>query len=160
MIDCDLRKGSLRRHCAISGKVIGLSEALTGQSGEIIYPTANPYLDVVFSGKRPPNPSELLSGDMFGTILDELKKAYDYIIIDTPPMTACIDAAIVGRMSDGVVLVVRNEMVRKKDLRKVKSQLQRNGARVLGVVLNGVKKNQVDYSGYGHYGHYGEEEVA
>ena len=159
LIDCDLRKGSIRRNFAIPRNLIGLSEALSGQANlsEVIYHTTRVNLDVIFSGKIPPNPTELLSNETFVEMLDILKTQYDYIVLDTAPMTVSMDATITGRLSDGVVLVVRNDFVRKKDIQKVKSQLERNGSRILGVVLNRVQKNQVDYQGYEYYEYYNEK---
>lgn len=154
LIDCDLRKGSLRKFFVPHKKIIGLSEALTGQSGQIIEETTVPNLDVVFSGKIPPNPTELLSSEMFEAIINQLKHTYDYIIIDTPPMNVAMDASIVGRIADGVVMVVRNDFVKKQEVRRTKIQLERNGSRVVGVVLNRVKKDQIDYKDYGYDKYY------
>lgn len=156
LIDADLRKGSLKRYFVVKHRVAGLSEALSRQSGQIIEETIIPNLDVVFAGKIPPNPTELLSGDIFENIINRLRNAYDYIIIDTPPMNAAMDAAIIGRIADGVVLVVRNDFVKKQDLKRIKLQLERNGARVIGSILNRVKKDQVDYKNYG-YEYYNEK---
>lgn len=156
LIDCDLRKGSVRRHFALPRNLLGVSEVLSGQANltDVIYHTNRMSLDVIFAGKIPPNPTELLSNDIFGEMIDILKTQYDYIVLDTAPMTVSMDATITGRLSDGVVLVVRNDYVRKKDIQKVKSQLDRNGSRILGVVLNRVQKNQVDYQGYEYYEYY------
>lgn len=158
LIDCDLRKGSLKRYFTFKHSLNGLSEALTGQSGEILHETAYPNLSVILSGKVPPNPSELLSSTMFESILSQLKSSFDYIIIDTPPMSVSMDATITGRLSDGVVLVVRNDYVKKKIVKRTTTQLYRNGSRVLGAVLNRVKRDQVDYESYG-YEYYGEEKA-
>lgn len=157
LVDADLRKGSLKRFFTVRHKVAGLSEALSRQSGQIIEETTIPNLDVVFAGKIPPNPTELLSGEIFENIINRLRNAYDYIIIDTPPMNAAMDAAIIGRVTDGVVLVVRNDFVKKQDLKRIKLQLERNGARVIGSVLNRVKKDQVDYKNYGYEYYYEEK---
>ena len=158
LIDCDMRKGSIKRYFNLKGRVYGLSELLTNQTDDIIYPTVNRNLDVIFSGKYPPNPTELLSSKLFSDMIKRCREDYDYIVMDTPPMSVCADATITGRLSDGVVLVVRNDTVSKKVLRNVKTQLLRNGSRILGVVLNRVKKNQVDYQGDKYYDqYYGEE---
>lgn len=154
LIDADLRKGSMRRFFTLNTKVAGLSEALSGQSGHIIQPTVVPNLDITFAGKVPPNPTELLSSDIFESILSSLRNTYDYIIIDTPPMKVAMDAAIIGRIADGVVLVVRNDFVKKQELRRTKIQLERNGARIIGTVLNRVKKDQVDYQEYAYDKYY------
>lgn len=158
LVDCDLRKGSLKKFFKIQKHIDGLSEILTHQSKSCVYHTQNLNLDVIFSGKRPPNPTEILSTEQFETLLEEYKKYYDYIILDTAPMNISMDATITGRLSDGVVLVVRNDYVRKKDIKKIKDQLYRNGARILGVVLNRVQKNQADYQGYDYYDYYNKTE--
>lgn len=158
LMDCDLRKGSLRKYFKIKEHVDGLSEALTNQAEDIVYQTSSMDLDIIFSGKKPPNPTEILSNEKFEQLLAHYKTQYDYIILDTAPMVISMDATITGRLSDGVVLVVRNDYVRKKDIKKVKSQLDRNGSRILGVVLNRVQKNQVDYQGYDYYDYYNKKE--
>lgn len=150
LIDADLRKGSMNRFFVHKQKVSGLSELLSGQEGHVICATPNINLDVILGGMIPPNPSELLSNDLFVQILDKLRNSYDHIIIDTPPMKISSDASIVGCLADATLLVVRNDFVKRKDVKRTKDQLERNGARLLGVVLNGVKKNQVDYDSYSY----------
>ena len=76
------------------------------------------------------------------------------MIIDTAPMAVSMDATIVGRKSDGLVMVIRNEMTRKKNLRRIRADLERNGVRLVGAVLNRVKKNQVDYGDYRYEKYY------
>ena len=130
---------------------------MTGQADDIIQHTDNPYLDVVVAGKFPPNPSELLSNEIFKNFIENLKQRYDYVVIDTPPLTASADATIVGRLSDGVVLVVRNDFVKKKIVQRSKEQLVRSGSRIFGVVLNRVKKGQEEYKNYSYGYYYGEQ---
>ena len=81
-----------------------------------------------------------------------LGEEFDLIIIDTPPMGIGADATIVGRQSDGVLLVVRNNFVSKKSVKKVKDGLVRTGSKIVGVVLNRIDKHQTDY--YNYYGYY------
>ncbi len=157
LIDCDLRKGTVKRYLNTKKTLYGLSEGLTGQADDIIQHTDNPYLDVVVAGKFPPNPSELLSNEIFKNFIENLKQRYDYVVIDTPPLTASADATIVGRLSDGVVLVVRNDFVKKKIVQRSKEQLVRSGSRIFGVVLNRVKKGQEEYKNYSYGYYYGEQ---
>lgn len=158
LIDCDLRKGAVKRYLNHKKTLVGLSEGLTGQANDIIYHTDNENLDVIVAGKYPPNPSELLSNEVFKTFLESLKKHYDYIIIDTPPMTIAADGILVGGLCDGLVFVVRNDFVKKKIVMRCKIQLVRNNIRVLGVVLNRVKKGQEEYKNYSYgYYYYGEK---
>lgn len=156
LIDADMRKGSLKKYFILNHSVPGLSELLSKQTDQVINKTVNERLDVILAGKMPPNTSELLSGRLFKNVIEKLKPEYDYIIIDTAPMGVAMDGAIVGHLSDGVVLVVRNDFVKKKEVLRSKQQLERNGSRILGVVLNRVKKSQVDYQSY-RYRYYGSK---
>lgn len=152
LMDCDLRKGSLKRFFTVKSRVSGISEYISGQSKDFIYQTDVDGLFVVLSGKKPPNPTELLSNATFEKMLEALKEEFDLIIIDTPPMGIGADATIVGRKVDGVLMVVRNNFVSKKSVKKVKDDLVRTGSKVVGVVLNRIEKHQSDY--YDYYGYY------
>ena len=85
-------------------------------------------------------------------MLEALKEEFDLIIIDTLPMGIGADATIIGRNVDGVLMVVRNNFVSKKSVKKVKDDLVRTGSKVIGVVLNRIEKHQSDY--YDYYGYY------
>ena len=152
LMDCDLRKGSLKKFFTVKTRVSGMSEYVSGQSKDFIYQTDVDGLFVVLSGKKPPNPTELLSNSSFEKMLEALKEEFDLIIIDTPPMGIGADATIIGRNVDGVLMVVRNNFVSKKSVKKVKDDLVRTGSKVIGVVLNRIEKHQSDY--YDYYGYY------
>lgn len=152
LMDCDLRKGSLKKFFTVKTRVSGISEYVSGQSKDFIYQTDVDGLFVVLSGKKPPNPTELLSNSSFEKMLEALKEEFDLIIIDTPPMGIGADATIIGRNVDGVLMVVRNNFVSKKSVKKVKDDLVRTGSKVIGVVLNRIEKHQSDY--YDYYGYY------
>lgn len=152
LMDCDLRKGSLKKFFTVKTRVSGISEYVSGQSKDFIYQTDVDGLFVVLSGKKPPNPTELLSNSSFEKMLEALKEEFDLIIIDTPPMGIGADATIIGRNVDGVLMVVRNNFVNKKSVKKVKDDLVRTGSKVIGVVLNRIEKHQSDY--YDYYGYY------
>lgn len=152
LMDCDLRKGSLKKFFTVKTRVSGISEYVSGQSKDFIYQTDVDGLFVVLSGKKQPNPTELLSNSSFEKMLEALKEEFDLIIIDTPPMGIGADATIIGRNVDGVLMVVRNNFVSKKSVKKVKDDLVRTGSKVIGVVLNRIEKHQSDY--YDYYGYY------
>ena len=154
LVDADMRRSSLRSYLMLKDKVAGLSEALSRQSRNYLFPTNVDNLFVILSGKNPPNPSELLSSPIFDQLISALKENFDYVIIDTAPMAVSMDATIVGRKSDGLVMVIRNEMTRKKNLRRIRADLERNGVRLVGAVLNRVKKNQIDYGDYRYEKYY------
>ena len=153
-IDADLRKSEMAARYGIDARTDGLSEFLTGQRANIVYDTNFPYLNFVSSGKKPPNPTELLSGSRFADFLQVVRKAYDVVIIDTPPVGTVVDASIVGRHADGVLMVVRNDFTKKEALRRARRQILQNGGKILGCVENRVKRYKKGYYGYGKY--YGE----
>ena len=137
-IDADMRKSVFTTRYHIKESVEGLSQFLSGMNTEdIIYTTNIRNLDVVFAGPYAPNPAEL----------------YDYIIIDTPPLTNIVDAAIIGRCVDGAVIVVKSSTVSQRMVKKVKDQLEKVNCRILGAVLNGfeMKKSSYHYKYYGDY---------
>lgn len=153
LIDCDLRKASLRKFFTVREKTTGISDFLSQQTQDFLYETSEENLYVIFAGKVPPNPTELLTGSMFEKLIETLKQEFDIIIIDTSPMSAGINATIVGRVVDGIVLVIRNNFVKKHTVQRVKKELERNDCRVVGAVLNRIEKHQADYYEYG-YGEY------
>lgn len=153
LIDCDMRKAYMKRFLKVRTKVNGLSELLSGQIDDALYETDTDNLSIIFSGKSPVNPSELLSSETFAKFIKKLRADYDYIILDTPPVSIGADTSIIGRVVDGVVLVVRNDYVKKIVVQRSKQDIIRNGGKLLGVVLNRVNKYQDDYY-YGYYGTY------
>lgn len=150
-VDCDLRRSSLKDYLMIAGNSSGLSEYLSDQSRELIYRSNIDNLDVIFTGKFPPNPTELLFSDKFGELINELRKHYDYVIVDTPPITGGPDSIIVGRHCDGIVLVIKSHSTKRKLLMRAKQELERNGVKILGSVLNGVKESDMSSYYYQYY---------
>lgn len=148
LVDCDMRKSFLARRLGVTNKIRGVSEYLSKQTVKIVYRTSDPNLSIIFSGKCPPNPSELLSSAMFEGLLETLKEAYDYVIIDVPPVGNLVDGSIIGRLVDGILLVVRNDFVKTKEIKRAKQQIEQNGGKIMGVVLNRVKRNQKGASYY------------
>lgn len=154
LLDADMRKSVLVGRYKTGAVRTGLVHCLIGRAKleEVICKTNVKYLYVAFSGPVPPNPSELLGGPGFEKMIESLKKVYKYIIIDTPPLGSVIDAAVVAKNCDGVVLVIENNAISYKFAQKVKDQLAMTDTNILGVVLNKVDMN--NNSAYGHYGRY------
>lgn len=138
LIDADIRKSVVAVRHGIRGKVNGLSQYLSGQKTmeEIIYPTNVENMDLVLAGPYSPNPAELLEDKLFENLIEEARKQYDYILVDTPPVGNLIDGAIVASKCDGAVLVIESGGVSYRLVQKVKSQLERSGCRLLGAVLS------------------------
>lgn len=151
VIDADLRKSVIAgRHTNVKNPA-GLSEVLTGivKLSESVYATQYPHLHMIFSGKYPPNPVELLSGKYFKALVAETRKVYDYVLIDTPPLGRVIDAAVVSPNTDGVIVVMADNSIRAKQAREVVDQLRKAGSNILGVVRNDVATRRKGY--YGKY---------
>lgn len=162
-IDADLRRSVIvGRHRIATKKNKGLTHYLSGQGSlsEVLCETNVEGLTMVLTGPIPPNPSELLSGRLFKEMIKTCKEDYDYIIIDTPPLGNVIDSAIISRECDGVAIVISADTISYKFAQKVKNQLDSSGCRVLGVILNKVKRKGNGYYGkyYGkYYGEYGKQ---
>ena len=94
-------------------------------------------LDVIFAGKTPPNPSELLASDMFAKLIEKVENFYSFIILDLPPVCEVSDALIVSKLTDGMVMVVRQDYSRSTDLSYAMRQMEYVNAKILGFVYNG-----------------------
>ncbi len=147
VVDADMRKSVIAgRHTAVK-RPAGLSEVLSGleQVSECVYETQIPGLHLMFSGQYPPNPVELLGGSYFARLLRNARESYDYVIVDTPPLGMVIDAAVIAPQCDGVMMVMSNNAVRVRQAQEVVSQLQKSGAKLLGVVRNNVNGKSNPY---------------
>jgi capsular exopolysaccharide synthesis family protein len=155
LVDCDLRRTSLKEYLMLTKHHDGVSELLTNQGKDGLNSTNIDNLYIMLAGKTPPNPSEILSSSRFTDLIETLRKHFDYVIIDTPPLAAGSDATVVSRAVDGTVFVLRNEFTSKKIAKRAIGELTKNGGRVVGVVLSRVKASSQDYGRYGYYGYYG-----
>lgn len=150
-IDTDMRRSALVGRYKIKNAKNGLSHYLSGQCSmdDMVSVTNVEKLHMVLAGPVPPNPSELLSGKKFAKFLEEMRKVYEYIILDCPPVGSVGDALITGKLADGVVMVIAAETVSYKFAQKVKKQLELTGCKILGAVLNKVTLKNSSY--YGKY---------
>lgn len=148
VIDADLRKSVMAGRNTDAKNPKGLSEVLIGLENleNCVFHTQYSGLDIMFAGKYPPNPVELLGSKYFSTLLQEAKKAYDYIFIDTPPLGPVIDAAVIAPQCDGTIIVLGSSKIRIRQAQDVLEQLKKSECRVLGVV-----RNQSDAHGKGYY---------
>ena len=158
VIDADLRKPRQHKYFGIDND-FGLTSVVYGQmepeeAVQVIQPE---YLSVVSSGSIPPNPSELLTSARFEAIIDVYRQQYDFILIDTPPLLAVTDPAIVCRFVDLVYMVMRiNNGVRSNSLR-AKEIVDSMGVSLAGIIINGLRRRDqktYDYKG-GKYGYGG-----
>lgn len=153
-LDCDIRNSKTKKRYGIVEKTEGLSEFLCGQLPieKMIFPTDDPCLDMIFSGKYAPNPSELISGELFHHLMQTLKSSYDYVIVDTPPANLVIDAILVAKECDSTIIVVESGYTDRREVLRLKGILDNAEIKVLGVVLNKIMFSKKHY-GYGRYGY-------
>lgn len=159
LIDCDLRKPRIGKIFNIPSKM-GLSNALRNfcKVEEAIHPTQYDNLYVMPSGHIPPNPAELMSSKEMEDMLNELKKEYRYILIDTPPVNLLADALLLASHASGTVMVARQGVTDHKSMQEALDKLNFSGAKVLGFVLNDASEEGSSYyrynGGHGRYNYY------
>jgi capsular exopolysaccharide synthesis family protein len=156
IIDADLRKPRVHASFNLPNKK-GLTNLIVGEEdpAEYCQRTDLERVDVLSSGPIPPNPSELLGRPRMREILRKLRERYDQIIIDTPPIGAVTDAAVIATMVDGVVLVVHAGKTRRQIVGRGLEQLRYINAPIIGVILNNLKLGRGRYyPGYYHYYYY------
>ncbi len=151
-----MRKGYLQTQFGMKWDD-GLSDYLSGRLAltQTIKNTQVEGLDVMTRGQIPPNPSELLMHQNFTKLVDEVSKIYDLVIIDTPPILAVTDPAIVSAHAGTTLLVTRFGQNHAKELEITRNRFEQNGIDVKGVVFNGVVKKASNT--YGYYGYYNYE---
>ena len=152
IIDCDLRRPRLHKQFGVSN-AHGLTSYLSNDKNpDSLIQTYKelPNLKVITSGPIPPNPAELLSSAEMKNLLQYLKGTYKHIVIDSPPAIFFTDAAILSMIVDGVVLVTLAGKSSIYLTRRFKQRLGSIGARIYGVVLNGIRSNSMEYGYYGY----------
>jgi capsular exopolysaccharide synthesis family protein len=156
VVDADLRKPMQKRIFAMTGADVGLTDLLSGtaQLDEAIRPTQVEGLDVLASGRRVPNPSEMLNSSALQDVLGQLKERYDRIIIDSPPVGVVTDGQILATMCDLTLIVLRARHSTRQVTQRARDALQTVGAHVAGAVVNDVSRRDRRYSHYSGYGYY------
>lgn len=155
LMDCDLRKARVHRYLEIK-RGAGVSNILCGFSeiNDTLLKNVRNNLDVLTAGEIPLNPAELLQTKEFDNLVDMLKKDYDYIFIDTPPVTVVTDAVIISKLCDGIVIVVRADHTTFDMLDETAETLEKSSKQILGVIVLGGESKAKRY-GYYKKGKYG-----
>jgi capsular exopolysaccharide synthesis family protein len=137
IVDADLRRPMVAEYFGLEGAA-GLTNVLAGQAGvrDVIQPWGNNSLWVLPSGYIPPNPSELLGSDNMADLLTALTSSFDMVIIDTPPLLPVTDAAVMGAVADGCLLVSRHGKTTTTQVATATGALAAVGAKLHGCVLN------------------------
>jgi tyrosine-protein kinase Etk/Wzc len=176
LVDADLRKPlvhkafGLAESPGLSDYVLGnycwkdatntISDVMLGEFGidNILKTPGMDNLHVITAGTRPPNPSEILSSTRFREFLKEAAKDYNFVFIDSPPILPVADASGIATLVDGVFLVYKVGKVGRGVLRRAKSNLENVDAKLVGVILNGVKSDEgPEYYRYHSHYYYGQE---
>jgi len=157
IVEADMRKPRIHNLLGQESKE-GLSNLLAGTASleTVIKPTLHPNLFLISSGPKPPNPAELLTSGKTRRVLEELKNAFDRIIIDSPPLLTVADSAILANIVDGVIDIIRASFLNVGLILRGRQRLNEVKARTIGVILNNVNVKREDSYYYYHY-YYSEE---
>ena len=164
LIDADMRKGHINKEYDIT-RGPGLSELITGEVDKAVAVRSSGFenVDVLTTGNMPPNPSELLMHENFEKYLSEFSKDYDLVLIDTPPLLAVTDAAVIGRLCGTTFVLLRYGVHSMAEIQAVTKRLRQNSIEPRGFVFNALqpRKGYGKYGygkyGYGKYGNYNYE---
>lgn len=157
LLDGDLRRSAMKYQMINRENIkTGLAHYLSGMANleEALCVTNEPVMYAMLAGPVPPNPTELLAGRRFGSLLEWGKSQFDYILIDTAPLGVVSDAAVLAPKCDGAVVVVEAGKVPYRAVQSVVQQLRDANCPVLGVVLNKVENavgRNYKYSTYNKY---------
>ncbi|MGL5989224.1 polysaccharide biosynthesis tyrosine autokinase [Cetobacterium sp.] len=152
ILDCDVKRPRIDKSYDIDAQY-GIVDMLLGKKTiqDVLIKGVRENLDVITGGKNLENTTELFLTDKFQKCIEELKKSYDLIVIDTPPLAVGTDGAIISQQADGVVFVVSYDQVHKVELEFAKKMLKTAAARIYGVVINKVSNEGYSYGEYGYY---------
>jgi succinoglycan biosynthesis transport protein ExoP len=160
IVDADMRKPSQHNIWQIPNEV-GLSSVLTGQSefNPALVPVMD-NLDILPAGITPPNPLVLLDSSQMAILVGQWAQTYDFVIIDSPPLTVAADTTILCKMANGIVFVVRPGVADSGGVTYCKELLEQSGQNILGMVINGITPQTGNYYNYYYYRSTPPEEVA
>ena len=152
LVDCDLRRGKIHKHFKVSNGE-GLSEIIIEKTSlENGIKAVSENLDIITTGELPPNPSEMLGSKRMEDLINEFKKLYDYVILDTPPILVVADGQILSTKVDGTILVARAEKTKKDSIINAKKLLDKVKANIIGTVFNGVEVKKGNHYCYSEEG--------
>lgn len=156
IVDADMRKGTMAKYLGIQ-RYPGLSEVLKGEA-ELEQTFVTPNVDnmtVIPAGRVPRNPSELLGSKKMKTVLESLRARFDYILIDTPPVTPVTDPSILGALVDGTIMVIQAGRTQRDILKHSEARLAQAHAKVVGYIMTNVEYHLPQYL-YRYIHKYGE----
>jgi len=155
LLDCDFRRPMLHQYFSkyVTNSKYGLSDVLVGKLRlkEAIMKSPTENLYYIISGTIPSNPAELVGSPIMKDTIAELKKQFEFIIVDAPPALGVADARVLGAVCDAIMVVVLACKTNRDAVHEVKEELERSGVRIIGFVLNGVDFNRHYYRGHYYY---------
>lgn len=153
VVDCDFRNPSIHKAFGITNKYGVTDVLLKGKDHKeyLNHIMTHDNLDVLTAGKVPRNPSELLYSNSMRKLMEEFKKDYDYVMVDSPPILPVTDATVMATYMDGVVLVCASGVAEVESTRKAVDSLKKVGANIIGAVLNRTPVKHKEYSNYYYY---------
>lgn len=158
LIDCDLRKSVIHKIFGIE-RGFGLSELLAGSDNSVdkcLRKTSYDNLQIITAGGTPPNPTELLASDRMGKLIEFLKKHFDIILLDAPPIGVVTDATVLCELVTGYLFLIRSGKDDQRNLAYSVSVMEQVKANIVGFVLNDIDVKSGGKYGYGrYYGKYG-----
>jgi capsular exopolysaccharide synthesis family protein len=141
LVDLDIRRPKVHRNFNKPNEN-GLVDYAAGKikKEDLIVHTKN-NIDIILTGSKTPYPVKLLESDLIKSFLDDARKTYDYIILDTPPVAAVVDPIIVSKLTDGVIFVVEADRTKRTSIREAIHLLEKAQANIIGLVIKSVRDN-------------------
>lgn len=161
IVDCDTRNRSVAIRYNLHTKV-GLFSLLSKQATleEVLTPTPVKGLSMIDIEPSIPNPADIFASKRFQSFLKQMGEMFDYVVVDTPPINAFIDAAVVASHADATILVVRENFARREEIVYACEQLRKADANLIGTCMNFCSHQSGSYYGYGYGSYYGSSEPA
>jgi capsular exopolysaccharide synthesis family protein len=155
LVDADLRRGQLYKRFGVKND-LGLAEHIQNDLPleQVVQHTGFENVDIITSGQYPAHPGELLMSEKFRASMVEMRKKYDFVVFDSPPIMATDDAASFATRTDAVIFVVRAGHTRLRQIRASLESLRRRGVRIYGLVINFIDHREPGYYSYKYYDYY------
>ena len=157
IIDADLRRPTQHKLFKVVNQV-GLSDIMAKRLDwhEYTCETDTSNIKLITAGRTPPNPAEMLASKRMGEFLNECREAFDYVLVDCPPILLVADTISLSKHADGIVIVVRYNYTTRQALASVKEELKLANVRIIGTIFNAVGKGDIMYDSYGYNNKYYE----